>query len=96
MFSGIITALVTPMHANGQIDYTALENLVERQIAAGIQGLLVNGSTGEAPTLTTEEFKKAVETVVNKTAHRVPVIAGTGTNSTQKTIDNTKIALEAK
>ncbi len=87
MFKGVITALVTPMDAQGEVDLKSLEKLVERQIAAGINGLVVNGTTGESPTLSHDEFEKIVTTVVKKTAKRVPVIAGTGTNSTQKTIE---------
>jgi len=94
MFTGVITALVTPMEANGEIDYKSLEKLVERQISAGVQGLVVNGSTGESPTVTSEEFEKIVHAVVKKASKRVSVIAGTGTNSTQKTIETSKKALE--
>lgn len=87
MFKGVITALVTPMNKAGDVDLKSLEGLVERQIQAGIQGLVVNGTTGESPTLGHEEFEKIVDTVVKKAAKRVPVIAGTGSNSTQKTIE---------
>ncbi|HEV2613743.1 MAG TPA: 4-hydroxy-tetrahydrodipicolinate synthase [Gammaproteobacteria bacterium] len=93
MFTGVITALVSPMDANGEINLNSLEKLVERQISAGVQGLVVNGSTGESPTVTPEEFEKMVETVVKKAAKRVPVIAGTGSNSTLKTIETSKKAL---
>lgn len=94
MFTGVITALVTPMETNGEIDYKSLEKLVERQISAGVQGLVVNGSTGESPTVSPEEFEKMVQTVVKKAAKRVPIIAGTGTNSTKKTIEMSQKALE--
>src|SRR5947207_2933620 len=94
MFTGVITALVTPMEANGEIDYKSLEKLVERQISAGVQGLVVNGSTGESPTVTPQEFEQMLSTVVKKAAKRVPVIAGTGTNSTKKTIEASQKALE--
>jgi len=94
MFKGVITALVTPMDSKGDIDLKSLEKLVERQIAAGVQGLVVNGTTGESPTLSHDEFEKMVIAVVKKTAKRVPVIAGTGSNSTQKTIETSRKALE--
>lgn len=82
------------MDANGEINIKSLERLVERQIEAGAQGLLVNGTTGESPTLSHEEFEQIISTVVKKTAKKIPVIAGTGTNSTQKTIEASKKALE--
>jgi 4-hydroxy-tetrahydrodipicolinate synthase len=93
MFTGVITALVTPMEANGEVDYKSLEKLVERQISAGVQGLAVCATTGESPTLSHEEFEKMVETVIKKAAKRVPVIAATGTNSTKKTIETSQKAL---
>lgn len=93
MFTGIITALVTPMEANGDINIKSLERLVERQISLGAQGLVVNGTTGESPTISHEEFENLLETVVKKAAKRVPVIAGTGSNSTHKTIETSRAAL---
>ena len=94
MFSGIITALVTPMAPNGTIDYLSLDKLVIRQLEAGVQGLVVNGTTGESPVLTQDERRKTLETVIKRVNHQVPVIAGTGSNSTQTTLDETKIARE--
>lgn len=95
MFSGSITALVTPMHANGEIDFAAAKRLVERQIEAGANGLVVCGSTGEAATLSQAESIKLLEAVVQQTKKRIPVIAGTGNYSTQVTIDKTRAAMEA-
>ncbi len=88
LFQGTITALVTPFR-EGKVDLEALESLVERQIAGGVDGLVVCGTTGEAATLTDEEYEEVVGKVVEKAAGRVPVIAGTGTNSTARTLQNT-------
>jgi 4-hydroxy-tetrahydrodipicolinate synthase len=94
MFSGAFTALVTPFK-NGEVDVEALEGLVEFQIQQGINGLVPCGTTGEAPALSEEEDRLVVETVVRVAAGRVPVIAGTGSNSTQMAIKYTRMAEEA-
>jgi 4-hydroxy-tetrahydrodipicolinate synthase len=94
MFTGCITALATPMFANGDIDFESLKNLVDRQLAAGIHGLVVNGTTGEACTLSKEEQQKTLATVIERVNKRVPVIAGTGNYSTKQTIENTKAAMQ--
>lgn len=91
MFSGAITALVTPFR-NGAVDLDALNGLVNWQIEKGIDGLLACGCTGEAATLTTEEQLLVIEKVMEATAGRVPVIAGTGTNATASSIE---LSLEA-
>jgi len=93
MFSGAFTALVTPMLPNGDLDIDSLQALVVMQLEAGIQGLVVNGTTGEAPTLTEGEQQKTLETVIETVNRKIPVIAGTGSYSTQKTIENTKKAM---
>lgn len=93
MFRGAYTALVTPFK-NGQIDYPAFEALIENQIAKGIDGLVPCGTTGESPTLTEKEHGEVIAFAV-KTAHkRVPIIAGTGSNSTAEAIHYTKHAKE--
>src|SRR3954468_19673128 len=94
MFSGSITALVTPMHPNGAIDFESLDKLVERQIQAGTQALVINGTTGEAPTLTHDEQQKVIQAVVEQVKHRIPVVVGTGSYSTQQTIENTRLAMQ--
>jgi 4-hydroxy-tetrahydrodipicolinate synthase len=94
MFSGALTALVTPFRA-GEVDTRALGALVEAQIAAGIHGLVPCGSTGEAATLTHEEHVAVVREVVRVARGRVPVIAGTGSNSTAEAIRLTRGAEEA-
>ncbi len=94
MFSGAFTALITPFR-NGEVDLEALEGLVEFQIQQGINGLVPCGTTGETPALSEEEDRLVVETVVRMTNGRVPVVAGTGSNSTQMAIKYTKMAEKA-
>jgi 4-hydroxy-tetrahydrodipicolinate synthase len=94
MFEGVLTALVTPLR-DGAIDETALRDLVERQIDAGIDGLVPCGSTGESATLSHAEHRRVVEIVVQATRGRVPVIAGTGSNNTREAIALTQHAKEA-
>ncbi len=91
MFSGAITALVTPFR-NGAVDLDALNGLVNWQIEKGIDGLLACGCTGEAATLTTKEQLLVIEKVLEAARGRVPVIAGTGTNATASSIE---LSLEA-
>ncbi|HXU60368.1 MAG TPA: 4-hydroxy-tetrahydrodipicolinate synthase [Polyangia bacterium] len=86
MFTGVITALVTPFRGDA-IDEEALRRLVEEQIAGGIDGLVPVGTTGESPTVTVEEHIRIIEIVVQAAKKRVPVIAGTGSNSTRETIE---------
>ncbi len=85
MFQGVYTALVTPFRSD-EIDERALQELVELQISAGVQGLVPCGSTGESATLSHAEHRRVVEIVVKQTRGRVPVIAGTGSNSTTEAI----------
>ena len=94
IFTGAATALITPFDKNGKIDYDKFGELVEAQINAGINALVVCGTTGEASTLTDEEHREAISFVVKKTAGRVPVIAGTGSNDTEYAIALTKHACE--
>lgn len=94
IFTGVATALITPFDKNGKIDYDKFGKLVEDQIKAGINALVVCGTTGEASTLTDEEHRDAISFVVKKTAGRVPVIAGTGSNDTEYAIGLTKHACE--
>lgn len=90
-FGGSFVALVTPFR-DGKVDYEALKALVDRQIAAGQNGLVPCGSTGESATLTHDEHAEVIETVVKHTAGRVPVVAGTGSNSTAEAVRLTKDA----
>jgi N-acetylneuraminate lyase len=91
-FHGIFTALLTPMHGNGAIDFESLDRLVEYQIGQGIHGFYVGGSTGEGFILTTEERKQVLETVVRATAGRVTIIAHVGCISTMESIHLAKHA----
>jgi len=94
MFEGSIVALVTPFK-NGKIDEEAVERLIEFQIKNGTDGILPCGCTGEAATLSMEEQKRIISLTVNLVKRRVPVIAGTGSNSTAEAIELTKYAKEA-
>lgn len=92
--TGTITALVTPFR-NGAVAYDDLAKLVAYQIKGGIDGLVPVGTTGESPTLSHEEHMEVVRAVIAATRGRVPVIAGTGSNSTQEAVDLTRLAHEA-
>ena len=92
--TGTITALVTPFK-NQAVAYDDLRKLVEFQIKSGINGLVPVGTTGESPTLSHEEHLDVVLAVVEAARGRVPVIAGTGSNSTQEAVDLTTLATEA-
>ncbi len=86
MFHGSLTALVTPMHADGSIDEAAYSRLIDWQIEQGTQGIVPVGTTGESPTLSHEEHKRVVELAIAAARGRVPVIAGAGSNSTAEAI----------
>src|SRR5579864_2361098 len=85
-FRGVFTALVTPFR-RGALDEATFVALVERQIAAGVHGLVPVGTTGETSTLSHEEHRRVVELCVKTAAGRVPVIAGAGSNSTSEAIE---------
>jgi len=90
MFKGSLVAIVTPMQADGTVDFAALEKLIEFHVEAGTNGLVVAGTTGESATLTKTEHVAVIEAVVNMAAGRLPVIAGTGSNSTAQTVELSK------
>lgn len=92
MLRGSIVALVTPMKADGAVDFEALESLVEWHIAEGTHGIVPMGTTGESPTLDTPEHLVVIRRTIEVVAGRVPVIAGTGSNSTQEAIHQTQEA----
>lgn len=94
MFKGAITALVTPFK-NGKVDEKALRELIEYQIENGIDGLVPCGTTGESPTLTHDEHDRVIEITIDAAKKRVPVIAGTGSNSTAEALRLTRHAYEA-
>jgi len=91
---GVYTALVTPFN-NGEIDYAKLRELVELQIAAGVDGIVPVGTTGESPTLTFDEHHKLIDEVIKTADKRCQIIAGTGANSTAEAIELTKHAKAA-
>ena len=85
IFKGCATAIVTPFTSNG-IDFDAFGRLIERQIESGINALVVCGTTGEASTMSHSEKAEAIEFAVKQVDSRVPVIAGTGSNSTETAV----------
>lgn len=87
MFKGSLVALVTPFDAANRIDYPALERLINFHIDAGSDGLVIAGTTGESATLTRDEHIDLVEQAVRMAAGRIPIVAGTGSNSTAQTVD---------
>ena len=82
MFKGSIVALITPMRPDGSLDEAAYARFIDWQIEQGSEGIVAVGTTGESPTLTHEEHRRAVEIAVRAADKRVPVIAGAGSNST--------------
>jgi 4-hydroxy-tetrahydrodipicolinate synthase len=94
VFDGVLTALVTPFR-DGAVDERALHELVETQVAAGVDGIVPCGSTGEAATLSHAEHRRVVEVAVAAARGRVQVLAGTGSNSTREAIELTRHAKEA-
>ena len=92
MFRGSLVALITPMQADGSLDLKAFSDFVEWQIEEGTQGLIPVGTTGESPTVTHAEHHQVVAACIAAARGRVPVIAGTGSNSTAEAIDLTRHA----
>jgi 4-hydroxy-tetrahydrodipicolinate synthase len=94
-FKGLGTALVTPFDIDGRVDLQKVAELAHRQIDGSVDMLVPCGTTGEAVTLDDDEYSAVIGTVVDAAAKRVPVLAGAGSNSTSRTIDTAKRALEA-
>jgi 4-hydroxy-tetrahydrodipicolinate synthase len=94
MFGGAIVAIITPFR-NGKVDEDALRKLIEEQIAAGTDGIAPCGTTGESTTLSHEEHDRVIEITIDAVRKRVPIIAGTGSNSTAEALRLTKHAWEA-
>jgi 4-hydroxy-tetrahydrodipicolinate synthase len=94
-FGQVLTAMVTPFDQNGEVDFNATRKLVDYLIDNGTDGIVVAGTTGESPTLTTDEKIALFKVVVDAVKGRVPVIAGTGSNNTRASISLTKQAEEA-
>ena len=95
MLRGSIVALITPMKANGAVDWAALDGLVDWHIESGTQGIVPVGTTGESATLDHDEHKRVVEATIERVDGRIPVIAGTGSNSTAEAIEFTAAAAAA-
>ena len=95
IFEGAGVALITPMNADGSVNYDKLEEILEMQIAGGTDAIISCGTTGEASTLSEKEHIDAIRFTCEKVAGRIPVIAGTGSNSTQTAIQLSKEATEA-
>jgi 4-hydroxy-tetrahydrodipicolinate synthase len=91
MFTGAMVALITPFQ-DGEVDYNTLDELIEFQLENGIDAIVPTGTTGESPTLSHEEHKKVIKHIVKTVSGQVPVIPGTGSNSTQEAIELTEYA----
>lgn len=92
IFEGSAVALVTPFNNNGQVDYFAIRDLIEYQIANGTKAIVILGTTGESSTITKKERTKIIKFTVSIINKRIPVIVGTGTNNTESTIQLSKEA----
>lgn len=95
IFKGSATALVTPFHSDFSVNQEKFIELIERQIAGGTQALVINGTTGEAATLSKEEQLDCLKLAIEVVNHRIPVIAGTGSNNTAVALASTLAAQEA-
>ncbi len=95
MLKGSLVAIVTPMHEDGSLDLDCLRALVDFHLAEGTDGIVIVGTTGESPTVNFEEHCQLIRTTVERVAGRIPVIAGTGANSTSEAIELTRCAREA-
>ena len=92
MIQGSIVAIVTPMHADGSLDLPGLRKLIDWHVAEGTDGIVIVGTTGESPTVSVEEHCELIKVAVEHTARRIPVVAGTGGNSTAEAIELTRYA----
>ncbi len=92
MFKGSLVAIVTPMYEDGRLDIDALKRLIDFHLQEGSDGIVIVGTTGESPTVDLEEHCLLIKTTVDHVAKRIPVIAGTGANSTSEAIELTKKA----
>ena len=92
IFKGIATALITPFQADGSVDFEAYGRIIDWQIESGIDALVSCGTSGENPTLSDEEHQEVLRFAVERTNHRVPMIAGTGSNDTRHAIEMTRFA----
>ncbi|MEI7843505.1 MAG: 4-hydroxy-tetrahydrodipicolinate synthase [Gallionellaceae bacterium] len=87
MITGSIVAIVTPMHEDGSLDWASFRSLIDFHIEQGTNGIVVVGTTGESPTVDVEEHEQLIQIAVEHAAKRIPIIAGTGANSTKEAIE---------
>lgn len=92
MFTGVYTALATPMQPSGEIDYAALERLLQAQLKAGVHGIVLLGTTAETPTLSAQEKQELLKFCTARLAGKVKIIIGTGANATSAAVENTRAA----
>ncbi|HZS81040.1 MAG TPA: 4-hydroxy-tetrahydrodipicolinate synthase, partial [Herbaspirillum sp.] len=92
MIKGSIVAIVTPMHPDGSLDFPGLRKLIDWHITEGSDAIVIAGTTGESPTVSVEEHCELIRVAVEHTAKRIPIIAGTGSNSTSEAIELTDFA----
>ncbi|HMU16513.1 MAG TPA: 4-hydroxy-tetrahydrodipicolinate synthase [Thauera aminoaromatica] len=95
MITGSLVAIVTPMHDDGSLDFPRLRSLIDWHIAEGTDGIVIVGTTGESPTVTVDEHCELIRVAVEHCAGRVPVIAGTGANSTAEAVELARFAAQA-
>ena len=95
MFKGAMTAIITPFTEKGSLDEASFRKLVDFQIKEGIDGIVPCGTTGESPSLDYEEHERVIEIAIDASKGRVPVIAGTGSNSTKEAVKMTSHAADA-
>ncbi|MBE6002847.1 MAG: 4-hydroxy-tetrahydrodipicolinate synthase [Lachnospiraceae bacterium] len=95
IFKGAGVALITPFHEDGSVNYEKLTELIEEQIAGGTDAIIACGTTGEASTMSEKEHMDVVRFIIDKVAHRIPVIAGTGSNCTATAVELSRQAEEA-
>ena len=91
-FGRLLTAMVTPFNAKGQVDYAQAKKLAKALLASGSDGLVVSGTTGESPTLTTEEKLRLFEEIKSAVGNKATIVAGTGNYNTQESIELTREA----
>lgn len=94
-YKGVWTAMITPFNEDGSIDWRSFDKLIERQVEAKVTGIIINGTTGESPTITDEECIDLIKRAKEKVGDKCFIMAGTGTNNTKKSVEKTKSAEEA-
>jgi 4-hydroxy-tetrahydrodipicolinate synthase len=90
--SGSLVAIVTPMHEDGSLDFPSLRKLIDWHIAEGTDGIVIVGTSGESPTVSVEEHRELIRVAVEQANKRIPIIAGTGGNSTTEAVELTAYA----